>query len=85
MMGISEEESIRRLTNEKNSIGHTAKWVAIISVIYFITMLFYQPKMGVLTLAGGIFIVSLTIWLKKRQKVKSYQKQLQQLDGKQRP
>lgn len=28
-MGISEEESIRRLTDEKSSIGHSAKWVAV--------------------------------------------------------
>ncbi|CNE63421.1 Uncharacterised protein [Yersinia nurmii] len=81
MMGISEEEHIRRLTNEKNSVGHTAKWVAIISAVYFIIMLFYQQEMGVLTLAGGIFVVSFTIWFKKRQKVKSYRNQLQNLDG----
>ncbi|ATM96927.1 Uncharacterised protein [Yersinia frederiksenii] len=78
-MGISEEESIRRLTNEKNSIGHTAKWVAIISAVYFVIMLFYQHELGVLTLAGGIFVVSFSIWMKKRQKVKSYKDQLQQM------
>ncbi|ENE2793561.1 ABC transporter ATP-binding protein, partial [Yersinia enterocolitica] len=53
-MGISEEESIRRLTDEKSSIGHSAKWVAIISAVYFVIMLFYQHELGVLTLAGGI-------------------------------
>lgn len=78
-MGISEEESIRRLTDEKNSVGHSAKWVAIISAIYFIIMLFYQHELGVLTLAGGIFVVSFSIWMKKRQKVKSYKDQLQQM------
>lgn len=78
-MGISEEESIRRLTDEKNSIGHSAKWVAIISAIYFVIMLFYQHELGVLSLAGGIFIVSFSIWMKKRQKVKSYRNQLQQM------
>lgn len=52
-MGISEEESIRRLTNEKNAVGHSAKWVAIISAVYFIIMLFYKHELGVLTLAGG--------------------------------
>ncbi|AKP34514.1 hypothetical protein [Yersinia aleksiciae] len=78
-MGISEEESIRRLTDEKNSIGHSAKWVAIISAVYFVIMLFYQHELGVLSLAGGIFIVSFSIWMKKRQKVKSYRNQLQQM------
>lgn len=78
-MGISEEESIRRLTDEKSSIGHSAKWVAIISAVYFVIMLFYQHELGVLTLAGGIFIVSFSTWMKKRQKVKSYRNRLQQL------
>ncbi|CNH70256.1 Uncharacterised protein [Yersinia massiliensis] len=78
-MGISEEESIRRLTDEKSSIGHSAKWVAIISAVYFVIMLFYQHELGVLALAGGIFIVSFSTWMKKRQKVKSYRNQLQQL------
>lgn len=80
-MGISEEENIRRLTDEKSSIGHSAKWVAIISAIYFVIMLFYQHELGVLTLAGGIFIVSFSIWMKKRQKVKSYKNQLQKMGG----
>ncbi|AJJ61587.1 hypothetical protein [Yersinia aldovae] len=79
-MGISEEESIRRLTDEKSSIGHSAKWVAIISALYFVIMLFYQHELGVLTLAGGIFVVSFSIWMKKRQKVKSYKNKLQQMD-----
>ncbi|MGL4486523.1 MAG: hypothetical protein ACRCUG_05965 [Yersinia sp. (in: enterobacteria)] len=48
-MGISEEESIRRLADEKSSIGHSAKWVAIISAIYFFIMLFYQRQFAVLT------------------------------------
>ncbi|EKN3737288.1 ABC transporter ATP-binding protein [Yersinia enterocolitica] len=78
-MGISEEESIRRLTDEKSSIGHSAKWVAIISAVYFVIMLFYQHELGVLALAGGIFVVSFSIWMKKRQKVKSYKDQLQQM------
>ena len=78
-MGISEEESIRRLTDEKSSIGHSAKWVAIISAVYFVIMLFYQHELGVLTLAGGIFVVSFSTWMKKRQKVKSYRNKLQQL------
>ncbi|HGF6516016.1 TPA: ABC transporter ATP-binding protein [Yersinia enterocolitica] len=78
-MGISEEESIRRLTDEKSSIGHSAKWIAIISAVYFVIMLFYQHELGVLTLAGGIFVVSFSIWMKKRQKVKSYKDQLQQM------
>ena len=78
-MGISEEESIRRLTDEKSSIGHSAKWVAIISAVYFVIMLFYKHELGVLTLTGGIFIVSFSTWMKKRQKVKSYRNQLQQL------
>lgn len=78
-MGISEEESIRRLTDEKNSIGHSAKWVAIISAVYFVIMLFYQHELGVLSLAGSIFVVSFVIWMKKRQKVKSYKNQLQQM------
>ncbi|MEY4923112.1 MAG: hypothetical protein RLY17_1829 [Pseudomonadota bacterium] len=78
-MGISEEESIRRLADEKSSIGHSAKWVAIISAIYFFIMLFYQRQFAVLTLAGGIFVVSFFIWMKKRQKVKSYKDQLQKM------
>ena len=84
-MGISEEESIRRLTDEKSSIGHSAKWVAIISAVYFVMMLFYQHELGVLTLAGGIFVVSFSIWMKKRQKVKSYKNQLQQMGEDKKP
>lgn len=80
-MGISEEENIRRLTDEKSAIGHSAKWVAIISAIYFVIMLFYQHELGVLTLAGGIFAVSFTTWMKKRRKVKSYKNKLQQIEA----
>lgn len=75
-MGISEEEQIRRLTQEKNAVGNTAKWVAIVSAVYFAMMVFYGHPIGVLTMSGLIFIVSTTTWLKKRQKVKTYRKAL---------
>ena len=55
---------------------HILEWF---SAVYFIIMLFYQHELGVLTLAGGIFVVSFSIWMKKRQKVKSYKDQLQQM------
>ncbi|AHG21373.1 membrane protein [Chania multitudinisentens RB-25] len=71
-MGISEEESIRRLTHEKNAVGNSAKWVAIVSAIYFILMAFYDHPAGVLTMSGAIFAVSTATWLKKRKKVKAY-------------
>ncbi|MHA7848176.1 ABC transporter ATP-binding protein [Serratia sp. D1N4] len=71
-MGISEEESIRRLTHEKNAVGNSAKWVAIVSAVYFILMVFYDHPAGVLAMSGAIFVVSATTWLKKRKKVKAY-------------
>ena len=71
-MGISEEEHIRRLTQEKNDMGNTAKWVAIVSAVYFALMVFYGHPTGVLAMSGAVFIVSTATWLKKRQKVKSY-------------
>lgn len=71
-MGISEEERIRRLTQEKNDMGNTAKWVAIVSAVYFALMVFYGHPIGVLAMSGAVFIVSAATWLKKRQKVKSY-------------
>lgn len=71
-MGISEEESIRRLTHEKNAVGNSAKWVALVSAVYFVLMVFYDHPTGVLLMSGAIFVVSVTIWLKKRKKVKAY-------------
>ena len=79
-MGISEEEHLRRLSQEKNAVGNTAKWVAIVSAIYFAMMVFYGHPMGVLTMSGVIFIVSTTTWLKKRQKVKSYRQVLAKIN-----
>ncbi|TFZ52564.1 ABC transporter ATP-binding protein [Serratia proteamaculans] len=79
-MGISEEEHIRRLSREKNTMGNTAKWVAIVSAIYFTLMVFYGHPIGVLTMSGLIFIVSTTTWLKKRQKVKSYRRELAKIN-----
>ncbi|CAI1070343.1 ABC transporter ATP-binding protein [Serratia quinivorans] len=79
-MGISEEEHIRRLSQEKNTMGNTAKWVAIVSAIYFALMVFYGHPIGVLTMSGLIFIVSTTTWLKKRQKVKSYRRKLAKIN-----
>ncbi|AGQ29681.1 hypothetical protein [Serratia liquefaciens] len=79
-MGISEEEYIRRLSQEKNAVGNTAKWVAIVSAIYFALMVFYGHPIGVLTMSGLIFIVSTTTWLKKRQKVKSYRRALAKIN-----
>lgn len=52
-------------------MGNTAKWVAIVSAVYFALMVFYGHPTGVLAMSGAVFIVS-TTWLKKRQKVKSY-------------
>ena len=79
-MGISEEEYIRRLSQEKNAVGNTAKWVAMVSAIYFAMMVFYGHPIGVLTMSGLIFIVSTTTWLKKRQKVKSYRRELAKIN-----
>ena len=50
-MGISEEEHIRRLTQEKNDMGNTAKWVAIVSAVYFALMVFYGHPTGVLAMS----------------------------------
>lgn len=63
VMGISEEE-YPPSDQWENAVGHSAKWVAIISAVYFIIMLFYKHELGVLTLAGGIFLVSFTTWMK---------------------
>lgn len=63
-MGISEEEHIRRLTQEKNDMGNTAKWVAIVSAVYFALMVFYGHPTGVLAMSGAVFIVSTATWLK---------------------
>lgn len=71
-MGISEEESICCLIDEKSFIGYLVKWVVIIFVVYFVIMLFYQYELGVLILVGGIFVVFFLIWMKKCQKVKFY-------------
>ncbi|CAI1800509.1 ABC transporter ATP-binding protein [Serratia proteamaculans] len=79
-MGISEEEHIRRLSQEKNAVGNTAKWVAMVSAIYFAMMVFYGHPIGVLTMSGLIFIVSTTTWLKKRQKVRSYRRELAKIN-----
>ncbi|CAI0968801.1 ABC transporter ATP-binding protein [Serratia proteamaculans] len=79
-MGISKEEHIRRLSQEKNAVGNTAKWVAMVSAIYFAMMAFYGHPIGVLTMSGLIFIVSTTTWLKKRQKVKSYRRELAKIN-----
>ncbi|MDW5500448.1 hypothetical protein R6Y99_11685 [Pseudomonas lundensis] len=79
-MGISEEENIRRLSQEKNSVGNTAKWVALVSAVYFVMMVFYGHPIGVLTMSGLICIVSTVTWLKKRQKVKSYRKELAKIN-----
>ncbi|TQI79147.1 hypothetical protein FHU10_0785 [Serratia fonticola] len=82
-MGISEEEYIRRLTLEKNAVGNSAKWVAIVSAVYFALMVFYDHPTGVLAMSGAIFVVSTTIWLKKRQKVKAYRLALAKLNNNQ--
>ncbi|CAI1525763.1 ABC transporter ATP-binding protein [Serratia proteamaculans] len=79
-MGISEEEHIRRLSQEKNAVGNTAKWVAMVSAIYFAMMVFYGHPIGVLTMSGLIFIVATTTWLKKRQKVRSYRRELAKIN-----
>ncbi|MFA1239501.1 ABC transporter ATP-binding protein [Serratia odorifera] len=75
-MGISEEENIRRLSQEKNAIGNMAKWVAIVSACYFVLMVFYGHPVGVLTMSGAICLVATTTWLKKRRKVKTYRRTL---------
>lgn len=80
-MGISEEEYIRRLINEKSSGGHMDKWLAIISALYFLLMLWYERSPGVLLLAAGIFAVSFSNWLRKRRKVKNYQSRLSEIDS----
>ena len=84
-MGISEEESIRRLTLEKDAVGNSAKWVAIVSAIYFALMVFYDHPVGVLAMSGAIFVVSTTIWLKKRQKVKAYRLELAKIGNSEMP
>lgn len=84
-MGISEEESIRRLTSEKNAVGNSAKWVAIVSAVYFILMLFYDHPIGVLAMSGAIFVVSFTTWLKKRRKVRAYLMALSKISDNQAP
>lgn len=80
-MGISEEEAIRRLSYEKNAVGNSAKWVAIVSAAYFALMVFYGHPTGVLAMSGAIFVVSTTTWLKKRQKVKAYRQVLAKIDS----
>lgn len=80
-MGISEEEAIRRLSYEKNAVGNSAKWVAIVSAAYFALMVFYGHPPGVLAMSGAIFVVSTTTWLKKRQKVKAYRQVLAKIDS----
>ncbi|WON76238.1 ABC transporter ATP-binding protein [Serratia sp. UGAL515B_01] len=84
-MGISEEESIRRLALEKNSVGNSAKWVAIVSAVYFVLMLFYGHPIGVLAMSGSIFIVSAATWFKKRQKVKAYRLALAKISNSETP
>lgn len=84
-MGISEEEAIRRLTLEKSTVGNSAKWVAIVSAVYFTMMFFYGHPTGALTLSGAIFVVSVTTWLKKRQKVKAYRLALAKIDDSKTP
>ncbi|SPY75886.1 Uncharacterised protein [Providencia rustigianii] len=79
-MGISEEEHIRRLSQEKNTMGNTAKWVAIVSAIYFALMVFLRPSDRRTDHVRLIFIVSTTTWLKKRQKVKSYRRELAKIN-----
>ena len=79
-MGISEEEHLRRLTHEKNAVGNSAKWVAIVSAVYFALMVFYGHPIGVLAMSGVIFMVSTVIWLKKRKKVKSYRRVLAEIN-----
>lgn len=84
-MGISEEEAIRRMSLEKNAVGNSAKWVAIVSAAYFALMVFYGHPIGVLAMSGAIFLVSTTTWLKKRQKVKAYRQVLAKIDSGQNP
>lgn len=80
-MGISEEEAIRRMSQEKNAVGNSAKWVAIVSAAYFALMVFYGHPTGILAMSGAIFVVSTTTWLKKRQKVKAYRQVLAKIDS----
>lgn len=84
-MGISEEEAIRRLTLEKDSVGNSAKWVAIVSAVYFILMVFYDHPTGVLVMSGAMFVISASTWFKKRQKVKAYRMALAKIDDHQAP
>lgn len=84
-MGISEEESIRRLALEKNAVGNSAKWVAIVSAVYFVLMLFYDQPTGVLAMSGTIFVVSAVTWFKKRQKVKAYRLALAKISDSETP
>lgn len=84
-MGISEEEAIRRLSYEKNAVGNSAKWVAIVSAAYFALMVFYGHPTGALAMSGAIFVVSTITWLKKRQKVKAYRQVLAKIDSGQNP
>lgn len=84
-MGISEEEAIRRLSLEKNAVGNSAKWVAIVSAAYFALMVFYGHPTGVLAMSGAICVVSATTWLKKRQKVKAYRQVLAKIDNNEMP
>ena len=84
-MGISEEEALRRLSLEKNAVGNSAKWVAIVSAAYFALMVLYGHPTGVLAMSGAIFVVSTTTWLKKRQKVKAYRQVLAKIDSDQTP
>ncbi|MHC5175865.1 Uncharacterised protein [Serratia rubidaea] len=79
-MGISEEEYIRRQSREKHAVGNMAKWVAIVSAVYFVLMAFYGHPTGVLAMSGVMFLVSTTTWLKKRQKVKSYRRALARIE-----
>lgn len=39
-------------------MGNTAKWVAIVSAVYFALMVFYGHPTGVLAMSGAVFIVS---------------------------
>ena len=52
-------------------MGNTAKWVAIVSAVYFALMVFYGHPTGVLAMSGAVFIVYRHL-AEKRQKVKSY-------------
>lgn len=84
-MGISEEESMRRLALEKDAVGNSAKWVAIVSAVYFVLMVFYGHPTGVLAMSGAIFVVSAATWFKKRQKVKAYRLALANINNSEPP